>query len=247
MNYQRIYDQLIEKARSENRIKLKKDDPNYIYYEKHHIIPKCMNGTNEENNLVLLRAREHYIAHKLLIKIYPKIKGLVYSLRYMMFGKKNKRKLKLSSKDYQYIKELMASTPSPQKGVPSKLKGLTYEKIMGEEKAKSLIEFHSHFWKNNHPKCSGEKNGMFGKSIYDVWLEKYGKDEADKMLIDFKEKCRKNSSGEKNGMFGKKLLGEKNGMFGKKRINNGIENKLVKKEDLQIWLDKGWFIGMLKK
>ena len=28
--------------------------------------------------------------------------------------------------------------------------------------------------------CKGEKNGMFNKTLYDVWLEKFGKEEADK-------------------------------------------------------------------
>ena len=40
-------------------------------YENHHILPKCLNGSDEPYNLVKLSAREHYIAHKLLIKIYP--------------------------------------------------------------------------------------------------------------------------------------------------------------------------------
>jgi len=39
-----------------------------IYVEKHHIIPKCMNGDNSINNIAVLTAREHFICHKLLIK-----------------------------------------------------------------------------------------------------------------------------------------------------------------------------------
>jgi hypothetical protein len=38
---------------------------------------------------------------------------------------------------------------------------------------------------------SGEKNPMFGRSFYDVWVEKYGKEVADKKLEEFKEKKRK--------------------------------------------------------
>lgn len=40
------------------------------YVERHHIIPKSEGGTNEDSNLVKLSAREHYIAHLLLAKIY---------------------------------------------------------------------------------------------------------------------------------------------------------------------------------
>lgn len=36
------------------------------YKERHHIIPKCIGGTNDKDNLIDLYAREHFIAHKLL-------------------------------------------------------------------------------------------------------------------------------------------------------------------------------------
>ena len=42
---------------------------------------------------------------------------------------------------------------------------------------------------------------MFGKSFYDVWLEKYDKEVADKLLEDHKRKSIK--IGQENGMFGK--------------------------------------------
>lgn len=40
--------------------------PEQEYKERHHIIPRCMNGRDEEANLIDLYAREHFIAHKLL-------------------------------------------------------------------------------------------------------------------------------------------------------------------------------------
>lgn len=66
MNYANIYNQLIEKAKSRNLKKLNKTNPNYIYLEEHHIIPKCLGGTNTYDNLVNLTYREHYFAHLLL-------------------------------------------------------------------------------------------------------------------------------------------------------------------------------------
>lgn len=36
------------------------------YHERHHIVPKCMGGTDDEGNLIDLFAREHFVAHKLL-------------------------------------------------------------------------------------------------------------------------------------------------------------------------------------
>ena len=38
-------------------------------YEKHHIIPKALGGTDNSKNLAYLTPREHFIAHLLLLKI----------------------------------------------------------------------------------------------------------------------------------------------------------------------------------
>ena len=43
MNYKKVYDALIIKAQNENRIK-----GQGIYYETHHIIPKCYGGSNKK-------------------------------------------------------------------------------------------------------------------------------------------------------------------------------------------------------
>ena len=67
--YTTIYYSIINNAHQQNRKKLKRSHSNYIYYEKHHIIPKSLNGSNLKDNLVLLIAREHFICHWLLIKM----------------------------------------------------------------------------------------------------------------------------------------------------------------------------------
>lgn len=41
------------------------------YCEEHHIIPKCLGGSDESDNLVKLSAREHFVAHLLLHKMHP--------------------------------------------------------------------------------------------------------------------------------------------------------------------------------
>jgi hypothetical protein len=62
LDYQQIYNALIEKCKL--RGKLAK------YAERHHIVPKAMGGTNAPSNLVYLLPREHYVAHRLLWRIY---------------------------------------------------------------------------------------------------------------------------------------------------------------------------------
>ena len=49
------------------------------YHERHHIIPKCMNGSNSRDNLIDLYAREHFIAHKLLVEENPQNYQLKYA------------------------------------------------------------------------------------------------------------------------------------------------------------------------
>ena len=58
MDYYKIYNQLIERAKQRKSVQ--------GYTEIHHIIPKSEGGTNESFNLVELTGREHFIAHKLL-------------------------------------------------------------------------------------------------------------------------------------------------------------------------------------
>lgn len=43
MNYKRIYDSIIENAKLQNRKKKQG-----IYYEEHHIIPKCLGGKDRK-------------------------------------------------------------------------------------------------------------------------------------------------------------------------------------------------------
>jgi hypothetical protein len=72
MNYQKIYNDLIEK---------RKEFP-YIdgYSEKHHILPRSLGGSDDKDNLVQLSAKEHYIAHLLLCKIYENDKSKFYKM-----------------------------------------------------------------------------------------------------------------------------------------------------------------------
>jgi len=60
MNYQKVYDSLVHKNHTFS---------DGEYFETHHKIPRCIGGTDDASNLVKLSAREHYIAHLLLVKI----------------------------------------------------------------------------------------------------------------------------------------------------------------------------------
>lgn len=53
------------------------------YSERHHILPRCMGGSNAKDNMVRLLPEEHYVAHQLLVKIYPHKKGLALAAHRM--------------------------------------------------------------------------------------------------------------------------------------------------------------------
>ena len=74
MNYNKHYYNLISRAKS--RVL-------EGYVEKHHIIPKCLGGTDDFDNLVTLTAEEHFVAHQLLTKIYPNNEKLIYAVKMM--------------------------------------------------------------------------------------------------------------------------------------------------------------------
>ena len=93
MNYELQYEKLINRA---------KDRKINGYTESHHIIPRCMNGTDDKDNLVDLTAREHFIAHLLLLKIYPKQYSLIKALNMMCVGHREHRSM---NRMYGWLRE----------------------------------------------------------------------------------------------------------------------------------------------
>jgi hypothetical protein len=103
MDYKKHYENLIK---SRLNRKLKKG----VYYEKHHIIPKCWGGSNKKENIIKLTAREHYIAHWLLYRIRPTSNGTALAFWRMTFpgGKFTERNYKISARAYSEAKSAMA-------------------------------------------------------------------------------------------------------------------------------------------
>jgi hypothetical protein len=100
MLYIKVYNDIIERAKSRKLLE---------YTEKHHIIPKCMGGNDDKDNLVKLTFREHFICHRLLCKIYPNSYKLYYALSCMIRVSKTnlKRTEILTSRHFNLIKNLM--------------------------------------------------------------------------------------------------------------------------------------------
>lgn len=100
VNYQKHYDRLIEKA-SQRILQ--------GYKESHHIVPRCMGDTDDKSNLVDLTAPEHYVAHQLLAKIYPKNRGLIYACAIMTASSEGQIR---NNKMFGWIRERVAKACS---------------------------------------------------------------------------------------------------------------------------------------
>lgn len=109
MNYKQIYKRIIKNAKNKNRKKYPTKHPKYQYFENHHIIPRVLckgkPWMNNKVNLVLLTAREHYICHQLLVKIFPNNPNLIYTCFWFANKKQGEH---INSKMYQWVKELYA-------------------------------------------------------------------------------------------------------------------------------------------
>lgn len=92
MNYSAHYKRLIHRARKRVLVG---------YFEQHHILPRCMGGGEEYENIVSLTAEEHFCAHLLLIKIYPENRKLIHAANLMRVRCNN-------NKTYGWLRRLHA-------------------------------------------------------------------------------------------------------------------------------------------
>lgn len=99
MDYQKVYNALISKRKE---FPLEKTDS--VYTELHHILPRCLGGTDEPENLVRLTTREHFLAHKLLVRIHDR-----KELRYALFLMSHSREgVRITSREFEDLRNYYA-------------------------------------------------------------------------------------------------------------------------------------------
>jgi hypothetical protein len=201
MNHKLVYDNLISKAKLENRSK-----GGEIYYEAHHIIPKCMGGEGKESqwkyhpNVVLLTAREHFICHKLLIEIYPKNHSLIWALHRMMFSKKGNvdRDYVPSSRDYENFRIIFSNTVKEQQtGVPK-----SSSHRVNLSLSKTGTKMPESFVLNLREIMKGENNPNYGNK----WTNEMKKESSEKRKgipnkVVWTEEMREESSKKRKGIY----------------------------------------------
>lgn len=137
MNYQKIYDQICQRAKLELEQR-KANKKNGGYYEGHHIVPKCLGGEGSRKNwnhenITPLTAREHFLCHLILTILYPDNRKLIYALSSMIHFKSNNQLRYIpNSRIYEYIKKDFSKKISgenhPMYGKDSGMKGKKHTK-----------------------------------------------------------------------------------------------------------------------
>ncbi len=190
-------------------------------YERHHILPKSLGGTDEKFNLIFITAREHFICHWLLTKIYPTGEEhwkMLNALRMMRAENKNQQRYqtKITSRVYAKLKEEYSELQSERfSGANNPFYGKTHT----DEVIQRIREANT-----------GEKNGA--KQIdarRKITDSKLGKKRAE-FSEEWKTNMAKAKVGENNNMYGKthktstiELMRQK--AIGRKQSPNTIAKK----------------------
>jgi len=86
MDFQYQHDKIINKFRS---VLFSEGD----YFERHHIIPRCMGGSDDETNIIRLTPKAHFTIHHLLCKIHPGNSKLASAFHLMCYHTSPNRKI----------------------------------------------------------------------------------------------------------------------------------------------------------
>lgn len=175
------------------------------YCERHHIMPRSMDGTNEEENLIDLYAREHYEAHRLLALENPENYKLIYAWWCMstMKSKYTEDRYEISADEYEEIKIAYSEMCS--------------RKYTGDGNPMYGVRKY------------GSDNPMYGVHRYGEDNPFYGKhhteESRDKMKISSQKRWSRPEEKEKIRTKAKERLAipENNPMYGKHHTNETIE------------------------
>lgn len=194
--YTKWYYYIIYRAKSQDRKRLSKNDPFYIYLEKHHIVPKSFGGLDKEDNLVLVSAKEHFILHALLTKMCISTRHTQQMLNAMnRLRQSNKYQERyFSSRLYDLMKRNIVCSeekkdkhrnrvtckniltgeylqiPKDVFDISPNLVGINYGKKQSTK------------WKENHSKFMEENNPFYGKTHNEETKRKIGKKNRENML-----------------------------------------------------------------
>jgi hypothetical protein len=129
MDYRKHYNILMERS--------PKIRPKGVYLERHRIIPGCMGGKYTKDNIRFLTPEEHYMAHQLLVKIYPDNRKLVFAVQSMTVD--NVLSDRSKNKFYGWLRKKHSKAMSKQ--MKGKHQGCTVKGLPKTEEWKKKMSF----------------------------------------------------------------------------------------------------------
>jgi hypothetical protein len=139
------------------------------YSENHHIVPRSLGGSNKKDNIVKLTAKEHFICHRLLVKMVEgrdKMK-MSYAIRCMMLKENpHQQRYKITSNKYRsivektkmHISEFLKGENNPYYGkthsseVRQKMKEKRSQQVMPKREGKVYSDELLIKWREAHKK-----------------------------------------------------------------------------------------------
>lgn len=202
------------------------------YTEVHHVLPRSMGGSNNPDNLVVLTAKEHFVCHLLLTKMYTgeDRRNMVYAL-WGMANQKNKsqQRHKLTSRQYASIRKQVAEALSEtRKGQTPWNKGIPQPQTVKDKISAAL---------------QGKPSKNKGRTISPEWREKLrqanlGKKRSAESVAKQAATMTGTKRPPRNKTWSAKL-----GPKGLRLINNGEVSQFVKLDEIQQYLEQGWQLG----
>lgn len=223
--YTNTYYRIVNSAIDENR---KRSD--IRKYENHHIIPDACGGTNTKENLVLLTPREHYICHRLLVKmvISKRHKHQMYSALWSLInGMGRAKRYSPCSRIYEILKiEISISKSENMKGENNHFYGKTHSpefcermRIDNPARREEVKE-----------KMRGPRPGFLPHNHFTGWSD------------EVKQKLSQANMGHVHSEVSKKKMSETRS----KKIwikKDGEKSKHIKLESFHIYENLGWVRG----
>jgi hypothetical protein len=192
---------------------------NIGYIEKHHIIPKSLNGKNTKDNLVSLTAREHFLCHWLLTKMTngTNRNKMLVALNFMRAAttKQYRYSTKITSRVYSKLKEELSPirseanrnrapiSDSTRAKISAGLCGRTRTTDSKEKMSKLMTGKNNPMFGKAHStetrakyslERAGENNPMFGRTHSNATKQKIAEAKIGKKLEPFTDEHRANMS-----------------------------------------------------
>ena len=229
MNYIKHYNNLIDKYKRLNLPKLRIWDPDSVTVETHHIVPKCLNGSDNKTNLVNLTSKAHFVAHHLLYKANIGTDNefkLLKAFGMLLYGedyRSQRRRVRITSKTFQQIRNKLS----------------VYNSILTKNRWKNMTEEQKKYHiARTHTKEANEKRRLTCSKVKRTkeWNEKNSlahlNKKYDQHRINNMKNGLRNFWNSDKGIKKKKELSEKH--KGKKPWNKGIHRTKAEKQKMSI-------------